>query len=404
MKFARKPDFSQLPVVLVRWFRGRRRRIEIGADIIGATERGPFAAEPWSDAPAAFTGVRRRVVMRGGVPMFHIDLRHPDRGRSVRLASIRGLGESRAVWTGAARSLVLPTMDVTPVGLITRDAGEPDLPIRLLAARGRVPAADLDSALPPFPLVLHDRDNGAAEPDRLFLPGSAREVVAPVLDPAAAAALALFVVVAGALCWWDYPGEDILQPLLRVTRYLACIGFVLLAVALAVLAGERRRIVITPRGVTVGSSLYGRRRPGVTVPLDTLHSVLLPKPKIPFGVCTEITLAAPGVEVTIPALTRRQAVWLGRLIMAAAAGREIAVADTRPSGIARPEALSPETMPATLIEAGRLPEAGTASPSGAGPLAETGPAASTDAPTEASPSAESAPLEVPAANPSAGKS
>lgn len=329
MKFSHRPEFSRLPVVLTRWFRGRRHRIELGADLIRVTERGPFAAEPWSESPAAFAGVRRRVVMRGGVPIYHIDLRHPDRRKSLRLCSIRGLGASRAAWTGAARSLVLPTIDVTPAGPVKRDAGEPDLPIRALATRGRVPVAELDSARPPFPLVLHNRNNGEAAADRLFLPGSAREVVAPVLDPAAAVALTLLLVVAGILCWWDYPAEDILQPLLKVTRYLVCIGVVLLAAVLVVLAGERRHIVITPRSITVSSALFGRRRHGVTIPLDTLHSVVLPKPKIPLGACTELHLAAPDVEITIPTLTRRQAVWLGRLIMAAATGREIAVAVAR---------------------------------------------------------------------------
>lgn len=325
-----------VPLVIDSWIprRAVRRRVIIDTGEVSVRERGIFNIRPWREPLFAFTGVRRRSRMRRGTAVHVVELAHRDPWYDTPLYEGGDLAESRDVWLALAGRLGLPAIDEMVIGPVVFEASALGRPLRWLAQQGGLSVPAPEPLRPPFPLAVRDAGRSAMGLFRMrpAWPPDTIDVMLPVLGPGGLLATGVLLGLASILCIRGIPGD--LVALLAAVRVLYCIVALELAAIAGLLLVERRHLAVTGRGVTYCSSWFGRRRQGTTLPLDEVHSVIRPARRVPLGAGGCVIVGAGGATLAVPMITARQASWLGRFVMAAAAGeawlaRLIASADAR---------------------------------------------------------------------------
>lgn len=320
MKSREKIDFSRLPLEVNGWipYRVVRRRIEIDADEVRVTDRGMLPARPISEPLSAFAGVRRGARMRHGIPVFSVALVHGKTGAGYPLFHSNDETAARAVWLDIARVTGLPTIDVSPVGAVTRDRSAPEQPFRHLAKAGELAVPPAAPPGPSWLLRWQGEDESNARPR---WPEGTTDVSVPVVGPGILLAFMILIGLSGFMCVHSLPGGMV--EMLQAVRVLYCVQAALLLAILLLMLGERRHIAVTRGAVILCSTWFGRRRRGgVTLQLDAVDTVIHPARWIPLGAGSMLIVAAGPAGFTVADLSARQARWLGRFVMAAAAGED----------------------------------------------------------------------------------
>lgn len=309
-------DFSRLPVTVTGFlpYRLVRRTVEIDAERVRVTESGLFPWPPLTEPLAAFA-VRRGAAMRHGRPVFAVDLLHTGHGWAIRLFRSNDEAAARKAWLDLAQAAGLRAVDETPVGPVARRNPAALTPLRHLGEAGNLAVPAPEPLRPPWPLQWRGAGDAKVRPP---WPEGTTDLSLPVVGPAVVAVFALLIGLSAFLCWHGFPGG--LVAMLQAVRVLYCVLTLLLLAILVLMLAERRHVAVTHRGVTLCSTWFGRRTRGATLPLDAIDTVILPARRIRLGAGSMLIVAAGRSGFAIPELTARQAGWLGRFIMAAAAG------------------------------------------------------------------------------------
>lgn len=318
MKLRERQDFSRLPLTVTGWIPHRvaRRTVEIDAGQVRMVDRGLFPARPSTAPLSAFAGILRSATMQHGKPVFRVELVQEEDGAGVPLFHSNDEAAARAAWLGIARAVSLPAIDVSPAGPVMRRSPELDEPIRSVAGTGALAVVPGDPPEPSWPLRWSRAGAARARPP---WPDGTTDVSLPVVGPGIMLAFAILIGLSGFLCLHGFPGGMV--EMLEAVRMLYCVQTALLLAILIAMLGERRHIAVTRRSVTLCSTWFGRRRQGgVTLPLDAIHTVIHPARRIALGAGSMIIVAAGAAGFTIADLSARQARWVGRFVMAAAAG------------------------------------------------------------------------------------
>lgn len=311
-------DFSCLPLA----FAGRivhrlvRRTVVIDAGEVRVTDRGLFPARPLVAPLSAFAGIQRSADMSHGMPVFSVELVHEGTGAVFPLVRSSDETAARAAWLGIARTARLPTIDASATGPVTRKGAELERSLRCVAETGALAVAPAEPPEPSWPLRWQRIGEAHARPP---WPDGTTDVSLPVVGPGIMLAFAVLIGLSGFLCVHGFPGGMV--AMLEAVRLLYCVQTALLLAILVLMLGERRHVAVTRRSVTLCSTWFGRRRKGgVTLPLDAVDTVMNPARRVALGAGSMLIVAAGTAGFTIADLSARQARWIGRFVMAAAAG------------------------------------------------------------------------------------
>jgi hypothetical protein len=293
------PNFAEQPVRMTRWS-ARRGRIDIEIDggAVYVSERLLGKTRRWSEPLSDYAGVQLNATLRpGSVLGMHrwheVVLRHRDPEKTIPLHGSQRLADARRVWKAAAVTLDLPALERTPAGYIARDPCDLEKPYSGLDG-ARLPGRLGNPFRAPSSICCSRR--GAVTRAMLRLNGL--EIVP-----------ALLLLTVGLLFLFLGSG-------LGIT--LSAAGALLLALGIY----ARQGIEVSPDEVAccwmtpIGDF---RRR---TIPLSELHTVAWTGREAPRRGAAVLLLASNDKEIALDNLPRRQADWLGRMVLSAALGRE----------------------------------------------------------------------------------